>query len=169
MSAFVVDKTHLDALLTAGLVWNPGSSKLRWLIGETELTDYREGEPWGETAIKSFERRVRELTDETAGHVGAMLWAENRRSVNHRYAEDEWEAPYVFEHLGINIDPLVVLDGLSCYEYQSCEHPAWETSEAKAFCDSLRASAIHELPREGERVWEITDPAVFGPRVRRRV
>ena len=168
MSAFVVDKTHIDALLTAGLVWNPGSSKLRWMIGEAEDTDYREGQPWGETAIQSYERRVRELSDESAGRVGAMLWAENRLSVNHRYAENEWEAPYIFEHLGIHIDPIAILDGLRCYEYQSCEHPGWETSEAKAFCDSLRANAIHELPRKGERVWEITDPAVFGPPVARR-
>lgn len=36
----------------------------------------------------------RELTSETAGRVGAVLLAENRRSVDHRYDEEESEEPY---------------------------------------------------------------------------
>lgn len=163
MSAFMVDSTHIDAMLTAGLQGGPNSD-LSWfhpaITEEDRQGAYQAGEPWGPTAIRLAEERRHHLTRKTAGRVGAMLMAENRASVNHRYNEEEWEEPYTFRMLRGHADPVVILSALSCYEYQSCEHPEWEASEAHAFCEALRDACIGRLPGWG-KVWEITDRNIF--------
>jgi hypothetical protein len=164
MSAYIVSKTHIDALLTAGLhqrwcTYGP----LRWFDSE-EIDDgcFQVGEPWGPDSHRWLEAHRRELTDATAGFVGAMLWAENRRSVNHRYAEEEWEEPYVFERLRGIPNPVDVLKALDGYEYQSCEHREWRSSEAWAFCEALRRRVIHHVPGyENSNAWEISDRNAF--------
>jgi hypothetical protein len=136
MSAYVVDKTHIDALLTAGLT-NPPAA-------------YYHGD------------QRHEITHQTAGTIGAMLWAENVRSVNYRYQEDEWEQVYELTELDGTIKPLIVLKAISCYEHQSCEHPEWEQSEAHAFCRALQDRMIGQLPGYDDAPgWEISDPRVF--------
>jgi hypothetical protein len=164
MSAYIVANTHIDAPLTAGL-YQPWChyGPLRWFDSEEfESGCFQEGEPWGPESHRWFEQHRRELTTETAGQVGAMLWAENRRSVNHRYAEDEWEEPYVFDRLlGVPapVDTLKAIDG---FEYQSCEHPTWRRSEAFAFCEALRRHVIRRLPGYNESdAWHVTDRHVF--------
>jgi hypothetical protein len=161
MSAYMVSPTHIDALLTAGLTW-VRYGPLRWFDGTEPPPDdaYQPGAPWGPGAAKWIREHSRELTRETAGRVGAMLLAENRRSVDHRYAEEEWEEPYVFNPLRGNPDPLVVLCALRCYEYQSSEHPDWPKSEAYRFCEALKTAAIREATMDID-VWEITDRNVF--------
>jgi hypothetical protein len=161
MSAYMVSPTHIDALLTAGLTW-VRYGPLRWMdTAEGIPADtYEPGEPWGAGAIRWFNEHRRELTRETAGRVGALLLAENRRSVDHRYAENDWEEPYVFTPLQGRPDPLIVLNALSCYEYQSCEHPEWPKSEASRFCDALKSTAIREATIDVD-VWEITNRNVF--------
>lgn len=166
MSAFVVSKIHIDALVTAGLAFDR-YGPLRWmtrdLTEEEQRTGYAEGEPWGPESVSIWRRLSRELTRDTAEQVGAMLWAENVRSVNHRYAEEEWEEVYTFERLPGTVNPIVVLKAISCYEYQSCEHPEWERSEARRFCDSLRKHMINHLPGMDDAAgWEINDRYVFG-------
>ncbi len=84
MSAFIVSNTHIDAILTAGLFrpWRT-SGDVRWLDAEEPNPDcYAEGEPWGPGSMTWFRDHLRYLSEATAGYVGAMLWAENRRSVN---------------------------------------------------------------------------------------
>jgi hypothetical protein len=91
-------------------------------------------------------RRV--LTTETTGRVGAMLWAENARSVNHRYVEEQWEPPYAYDaipHAPGSVDPLDVLEAVARYEYQSREHPGWAISEARLFCAALTKRAVETL------------------------
>lgn len=80
--------------------------------------------------------------------VGRMLWAENIASVLYRYPQDNAAqyAKCVFDLKHIKRDnsetgtsweveagqnPVVV--SIRCLDYQSCEHPAWESSEAFAF------------------------------------
>jgi hypothetical protein len=161
MSAYMVSPTHIDALLTAGLTW-VRYGPLRWLdtAEEPPADAYEAGEAWGPGMIRWFNAHRQELTRETAGRVGAMLLAENRRSVDHRYAEEEWEEPYVFNPLRGKPDPLVVLCALRCLEYQSSEHPEWPKSEASKFCEALKAAAIREATIDVD-VWEITSRDVF--------
>jgi hypothetical protein len=56
------------------------------------------------------------------------------------------------------------LKAISCYEYQSCEHPGWRKSEAHAFCEALRDMAIGCLPGYDDAPWEINDAQVFNTR-----
>lgn len=170
MSAFVVDKVHIDALVTAGLKLASRYGPMKWTDrGPTdeEISDTHvrgQSIPYG--SMVWYSEHKRELTSETAGRVGAMLLAENVRSVNHRYDEEEWEQPYEFSQLRGTPDPRVVLEAIACYEYQSCEHPEWERSEAYRFCDTLRRECVRLLTGDVS-VWEITDPAIFTKRTTR--
>jgi hypothetical protein len=165
MSAFVVDTTHIDALLTAGLWSRGGAGPLAWFEREFSPTEragiHEPGLPWGPDAQEICAGVRRELTVATAGRIGAMLLAENMRSVNHRYDENEWEQPYEFHRLPGGPAPVTALHALRCYEYQSCEHVEWSTSEARQFCDALRLHLIKLLPGYDDAPWEITDPATF--------
>jgi hypothetical protein len=138
MSAFVVSVAHLDALAHAGLAAarSTGDS-LRWLD--------RNG-------------NIPTLTFETAEQTGAMLRAENVRSVNHRYdpAGPGLEPGYAFTRKPFKPDPVVILKALHCYEYQSCETDDWAHSEAARFCIQLRTRMIRRLPGYDSARWDIT-------------
>lgn len=165
MSAFMVDATHIDAMLTAGLRLAGPTGPLSWMA--RDLTDddkqeaYQAGEPWGPAAIRLYNELRRELTRSTADSVGAMLMAENRRSVDFRYDESELEEFYTFHELPGSPDPVMVLGAISCYEYQACEHPDWTTSEAHHFCEALRDLMIRRLPGYDQGPWHITDRDIF--------
>ena len=49
-----------------------------------------------------------------------------------------------------------VLKAISCYEYQACEAPGWDTSAAKVFAEGLRRAVIPALPGYTDAPWEIT-------------
>jgi hypothetical protein len=165
MSAYVVDRAHIDALLTAGLYHAPqypgdGCSPLRWFDRDPAEND---GHEW-------YEKHHRELTRETADAVGRMLWWENLRSVGYRYPDGELPAPdgmlaeldtYTFNRLPGIPDPVVVLSAIACYEYQTCEHPGWHGSEAQAFCSALKERCIRRLPGWDDAPWEVTMPDIF--------
>jgi len=51
--------------------------------------------------------------------------------------------------------PVAVLKACDGYEYQACEHPGWEASEAHAYINALRRRAIHALPGYDEAAWEV--------------
>lgn len=169
MSAFVVSKDHIDAMVQAGL--SGSSFKLTWR---------HDGEH-------------HELTHANADQVGAMLWAENVASVEHRYSPPgreaiygegweseadfdlpgkyrvetiapgvapievpEWIGGYTFPLGRVKqLAPVAVLKAIDCFEYQSCEHPEWEGSEARAFCEALRDDMIGRLPGYSEADWEV--------------
>lgn len=148
MSAFVVDKVHVDALVQAGL---RGSYPLTWY--------------WSNPTHSG------QLDYLTADEVGAMLWAENVLSVQARYPDvldpdgGEYPGPadfvdaevftYRFKGLGRPLSPVEALKALDCYTYQSCEHDGWKASQAYAFCDALRDTLIGELPGYAEAKWSI--------------
>ena len=168
MSAYIVSKRHIDAMVGAGLSASP-YGELRW----------RHRDEW------------HELSHENATEVGAMLWAENETSVSYRYSPPgreyyygehaaemepleelpggrvseeiapgvvvempEWAEPYRYSAIH-PLPAVAVLKAIDCYEYQSCEHPEWEESEAFAFCDSLRRSLIGSLPGYDQAAWSI--------------
>ena len=166
MSAFVVDMYHLHVLLTAGLSGQPSRGPLSWRCPETEEPDgpedYQTGEPWGASHVETLTRTTRTLTRETADCVGFMLLAQNYASVNFRY-EDKEESPlYRFRpvaHLP-HLRPVQILKALACYEYQSCETPDWEQTEAHAFCEALRHRVIGQLPGYDDAGWDLTPPTM---------
>jgi hypothetical protein len=76
MSAFVVSKTHIDALLTAGLrLCSPTSGPLRWFDSD-DIPDnaYQEGEVWGPGSIAWW-----------AGHH--VTWVSHVRNPEHLSAQ----------------------------------------------------------------------------------
>jgi len=127
MSAFIVPMEHIRAMVNAGLNIKYGPMR------------------WGNS----------DLTEANADQVGAMLVAENRRSVNYRYSERK--KPEVYTHRSSSArTPVEILKAISCYEYQSCETPDWKQSEAAAFCEMLRVLMVHQLPGMDEAdTWPI--------------
>lgn len=129
MSAFVVNKKHLDAMLTWGL-------------------RYKELGPlfW----------RKRKLTYETANEVGQMLWDQNYASVNCRYNTNEKPPEYIFSRYEGALTPGKMLAAIDCYKYQACENREWEKSEALDFCQALAGDVISKIPGY-EGAWEIEE------------
>lgn len=153
MSAFTVPVEHIDALLSAGLAFCSVKDPLRWYY------------PAPTTAEPDTAQREHTLTAATAGRVGAMLLAENARSFNHCHDELDWEPAYLFHPLPGAPDPLVVLKAIACLQYQSCEHPGWLDSEARVFCQALRAVTIAALPGYHQAPgWPIETRAIFPQR-----
>jgi hypothetical protein len=159
MSAYVVGKEHIDALVRlasegpAGYHGGPGGA---W-GGYYYVADA--DAPIGARAVNVKEDRNR---------VGQMLVSENVESVWHRYPDDKsidsLPGPvdksdlmaYVYER-GRHLTAIEGLVALSGYEYQSCEHPGWRSSEAYTFVDWLRGALIHRLPGYAEAdTWEVT-------------
>ena len=144
MSAFVVNKSHINAIIQAGLA-----------VSDRPFTWYYNGE-------------THTLTDDNASQVGQMLLDECVHSVCYRYEDDtiadlpgrtnaEWLIPFEYHFTHRRPTPLEALSIISCYEHQSCEHPEWETSEAKAFCSALRHCTISRLPGYDDAPWEWED------------
>lgn len=148
MSAYLVNRYHIDMLIKAGLKQDH-SHPLGW----------KGPEGWAS------------LTRQTVDRAGRMLWTENLKSIAYRYPDDEsGERPgpigltdfeiaaYAWTDHQHDISAVQALKALDCYEYQSCEHPEWDTSEAKTFCESLHSHLIGLLPGYDEAAWELEDP-----------
>lgn len=131
MSAFVVSKEDIDILVTAHLA-------LRGL-------------PW---------------SSERADSIGRLLWRENVSSVAYRYDMPERHGAEHAEYLealeAYAYEPLyakcaAVAKIARCYDYQSCEHPGWEASEAKRLVDELMGVFHETLPGYDAMPWGIAD------------
>jgi len=105
MSAFIVDPEHIHVLL--------------WATSRTTS-------PYGPLAwYYDNPTRKGELTPDTRDDVGQMLVDENAASVNYRYDEDD---AYIYAYQQpqhTTWTDVEILKALDCYQYQSCEHPAW--------------------------------------------
>ena len=138
MSAFVVDRAHIRFLIEAALRFTGRFDKFRF--GEGKI-----------------------LTETNATEIGQLLWNENVKSVRTRYPDDPFnlpgpigEEPYEYKHVPAPMIPIDALDVLSSsigYEYQTCEHDEWDTSEARAFIQELKEWAIRKLPGYGEAAY----------------
>ena len=129
MSAFVVTPNHIAYLVNAA-----------------------------QTYRVSYDGNLVSLSTRDQAEIGAALLAENQASVNHRYTNHPAQnEPYVHPtRPSAAPDPVQTLKAVSCYEYQSCEHPAWEESAAYRFCQDLTSASISRLPGYDEAEWEIT-------------
>lgn len=134
MSAFMVVEQHINAMVHVAL---KGPS------------DY--GKPWYSVGVEP----------ESADGIGRMLWHENAASIEARYGPDAGQfdlaATYRYTTpVGRIPSAVEALKLISCYEYQSCEHPGWTGSRAHAFCQSLTGVLIGCLPGYDAAPWEWT-------------
>ena len=157
MSAYMVDKAHVDALVRAAAerrmnyYWEPAKD--------------RTGSPW----VK--------VTHEERDRIGQLLTDQNRDSVSYRYPDDAltdlpgplsawWILPYRYDPRGPILTPVQTLKALDGYAYQACETPDWEATEAHAICDALRDEQIRHLPGYEAAEWAITaEMAAEAPRL----
>ncbi len=155
MSAYMVDRHHIRYLIEAA------KSK--------RICPY--GFSWRHNG------QAHAMPHGTEGEVklANMLWSENMRSINYRYPNDTIATmpgpigeSYVFDVTDYPLlvwntfDPLQVVKACDCYEYQSCEHPEWETSEAKAFVDHLRHCAPMAMAAYDKAEWGAPAPRLWG-------
>lgn len=146
MSAYIVERNHIVYLVKAGM----NIDGFGWTFkGKYNRADYG----------FYFDNALR---------VANMLWLENMNSVGFRYpgcVDDPEGLPGpIVEDFIINeqdlvfqfhrpFDPVQVLKACQCYAYQTCEHPAWKESEAKAFIDALEQFYISRLDGYTAAVW----------------
>jgi hypothetical protein len=109
-----------------------------------------------------------------ATETGRMLWQENHNSIADRYADDDpvgscnaksvthcpEVADYHFEGIEAPLDDAIVRWQINCFDYQSCEHEAWETSEARALVHKL-ADVLNARHPDDED-WYRKAPSVQG-------
>jgi len=84
-----------------------------------------------------------------------ILYAENVESVNYRYKGDDPITGCVYDPTSPILAPVAVIKAVQSLEYQSCEHPGWETSDAKEILQAIQSEAIRRLPGYELAEWSI--------------
>ena len=113
----------------------------------------RDGGAW----LRLGETKWDYLNAENSAEVAAILMAENVRSVNAKYGENEGKA-YVFEYLPQARKRPVgnIIGALDCYEYQACETDDWHTSIAHEIVQGLRKHLLKTIAeKDGTYTWGI--------------
>lgn len=151
MSAYICDKKHIVYLVASAM------SRLIWRSNCSWCFSWHHEKQLHQLPLADFDR---------AAEVANMLWLENIKSVSHRYPGDKTSATLPgptdgnflvtardFAGMPPAVEPVQLMKSIACFEYQSCEHPGWEQSNAHAFCRSLESSAIHALPGWDGAAW----------------
>ena len=90
-----------------------------------------------------------------AAIIGLILHKENVRSYNYRYGTHLPTTDFTFDY-AVQEKPFhesVIISAANCLDYQSCERPDWEKSEAKAIVTAIKAMASNAFSETG--VWEL--------------
>lgn len=103
-------------------------------------------------------RRVAGLEQETA----EMLLAANYDSVNYRYKENELPREIVYAIDAPLMPAIAIIKLAQSLDYQSCEYPEWDASEAKAFLTALIDWTIPKLAGYDAAPWTIEDDEPAG-------
>lgn len=168
MSAFIVDKSHIDLLVNAAYHGPAGG----WDTIDFPLR-------WSHTHPTRGEGESRQLSPGEMSALGDLLVIECVASVACRYPRDAPEElpgptdnyylePYSFTAPGYTATAPEVLKALDCYEYQSCEHPGWPASEAHAVCKALRRAVLCQVDGYDESPWAWDDTQLATARARQR-
>jgi hypothetical protein len=141
MSAFIVDPAHVDVVLSTAI---NGPSDAHLSCGLSWHAPYVDELLEGSASGP--------LTPERADEAGQALLAECVASVSYLYDEPLGSLPgpvpnpdpqqYEWTNFGRILTAIECCSALDCYEYQSCEHPGWEDSGARVFCERLRRSLV---------------------------
>lgn len=97
--------------------------------------------------------KTKEAND--AAIIGLILHKENVRSYNYRYDKHLPTTYFTFRY-SVQEKPFhesVIISAANCLDYQSCERPDWERSEARAIITAIKARASNAFSET--RVWEL--------------
>ena len=90
----------------------------------------------------------RKRLNKSAEAIGKLLLKENARSCNHRY-ETNLKPRFKFDERAVEdsqtLSPEQWLGAVFCLEYQSCERPDWEQTEAYSILTALALTIAHRL------------------------
>lgn len=103
-------------------------------------------------------------SDYNAHEIGEILHAENVKSANHKYNEsikphfrlDTRALANAWQYSGKGT--VKIIKAVHCLDYQSCEHPQWESSIAFDILERIKSHATHNLPGYDQAEWEIIPP-----------
>lgn len=136
MSAYIMNDDEINTIVSYFIDPNHGLDGGAWLhIGDSY--DY--------------------ITAENAAKVAVILKAENVRSVNAKYRENQASA-YVFEYdRSARKRPMGnIIGAMECYEYQACEAEDWDKSNALEIIQGLRKHLLKTLAEgDGTYTWGI--------------
>lgn len=134
MSAYTLSNEHISAMLQAA-----------------NFSDYA-----GDTCTYRFNGELHYMKGNIQ-EIGQKLLDENFRSVNFRYGDDmpspKFSRKYTQDYTAAQIIKLC-----NCYDYQTCETPDWNETEAYAIYNALRERAISRLVNsqaEARDIWSI--------------
>lgn len=165
MSAFVVGKEHIDAMVSLALE-GPSGNAVRPGYWPRPFAYYagRDAETIGE-----WSELRREIRLEDADALGQMLWGTNALSVRTRYPDlyegGDYPGPigfsveddvYEYRYTSPRPRPTAVegLKLIACFEYQSCEFDEWKNHAAHYFCETLKDALVTRLPGYEDAPWE---------------
>lgn len=98
-------------------------------------------------------------TAEDAPRLCGLLYAQNVRSVNHRYSDATPDEPEVFTQRDLQCAPrlsaIATLKACHSLAYQSCETDDWRETEARQLLDSIEYAAISSIEGYNEAAWSI--------------
>lgn len=137
MSAYIVDDFHINGLVTWAAMHN----------GNDRVSYYWEG-------------RWRYIQDDEQ-RVASVLYAQNVRSVNHRYSESAPAHGFKFEDVLGSImhhTPIEIVKACHCYGYQACETDDWPQTEAYAAVKAIEDAAIRMIAGYDDATWGLRKP-----------
>lgn len=135
MSAYQVSDYHINVLIT----WAAHNFK------RGKISYYWQG-------------KHRYITDE-AKRCASVLFAQNVRSVNYRYNDSEPAHGFIYRTEHARITPVQIIKACHCLEYQSCETPDWQDTEAHAIIKAIIAAAVRQLDGYDEADWSLDKPS----------
>lgn len=142
MSAFIVNKVHVDYLISAAIQWGLVHGREADAVG---------AEVWAENV-----RSVSACYPDCEGDdlPGPCPTPDPAR--------------YEFASPKLAVEPFQVLQAIACFSYQSCEHREWEASGAREFLRALEAAAVERLPEEAKGTRWSPEYQTYVPRYKDR-
>jgi hypothetical protein len=130
MSAFIVSDTHINSLVRFASRFNVRAFH---------------GNPMAMFKVKDNEQATAEL-----------LLAENVKSVNYRYRDNE-VMTITYDPAAPILTIIQAIKAAQCLRYQSCEHSDYEDSIAFKLIEAIIADAIPRLEGYDSAEWAIAD------------
>jgi hypothetical protein len=157
MSAFMVSTDHIDAIVCVAINGPKGGESRwegpRWAEGDPRIVPWPE-QIWREVSVARTSNPFGSVGTITPDELGQMLCDENRRSLDYRYNEINEPVEYSYRKPSRRPTIAEAFKLLDCFEYQACETPDFEDSEAYRFMQCLRGSLIGSLPGYNAAPWE---------------